>query len=583
MTGAEVDAPDIARRLERAEQQLRVLRDVALALESTMSFDEVLTLAVDRTTRLMCAERSTLFLVEADGGLVSRVLEGEGVNEIRLAPGQGIAGWVARHGVPAIVPDVRCDERFDPTWDQKTGFETRSVVCHPITGRHGTPIGVAEVLNRSGGGVFGEGDLESLGLLCGQIALTIENSRMLVDLVAKNRAITSSRQELERRCRELTLLLDLERLAARAEDIDSLASAVLSRSNELIGSRTAVLHLVNETGSVSRAIAVGQSRCRIVRVEPGAGFSGWVAAKGREILVNSPEGDPRFQEVIVRRIGAPLENLAAVPLPFGEDQQNHGSILAANKPGGFVEGDLVMLRLVAVLLAQAVEHIRDRVSRERERRLATVGRLLAGVLHDLKSPMTVVSGYAELLAAKTDDLECEDYLAQINKALDRIAQMAAEIIAFSKGERRVLLHPVSINQFVESFSKQVQPQLDANGVSFSTCLRTAGVVRLDEDKLTRALHNVVNNAIEAMQSGGDLTMEVYRAGADVVFSFTDTGSGIPEEIQGTLFESFVTSGKENGTGLGLAVAREIVEAHNGKISFTTLKGQGTTFLISIPA
>jgi signal transduction histidine kinase len=344
-----------------------------------------------------------------------------------------------------------------------------------------------------------------------------------------------------------------------------------------------VLHLVDEAGSTSRAIAQGFSRCRVVRVEPGSGFSGWVAAKGRELLVNSPEGDPRFQERIVRRIGPPLENLAAVPLPFGEDQRSHGSLLAANKPGGFAEGDLAMLRLVAALLAQAVEHIRDRVSRERERRLATVGRLLAGVLHDLKSPMTVVSGYAEMLAAKVEDAECEDYLAQINKALDRISQMAAEIIAFSKGERQLLLHTCAVEQFVEEFEKQVRPHLESSGVSFGTCLRTAGVVRLDEDKMTRAFHNVVNNAVEAMPSGGDLTMEVYRAGADIVFSFTDTGPGIPEEIQGTLFESFVTSGKESGTGLGLAVAREIVEAHNGKISFTTLKGQGTTFLISIPA
>lgn len=575
-------APDLARRLERAEQQLRVLRDVALALESTMSFDEVLTLAVERITLLMSAERSTLFLLEADGALVSRVIVGEGVDEIRLAEGQGIAGWVARHGVPAIVPDVKRDARFDPKWDARTGFETRSVACHPVTGRHGRPIGVAEVLNRSGGGAFDEGDLESLGLLCGQLALTIENARMLVDLVAKNRAITAAKLELERRCRDLALLLDLERLAARAEDVNALASVVLSRVNELVGSRTAVLHLVDEAGSTSRAMTVGHTRCRILRVEPGSGFSGWVAAKGREALVNSPEGDPRFQEAIVRRIGDPLESLAAVPLLFGEDQRSHGSLLAANKPGGFVEGDLGMLRLVAALLTQAVEQLRDRISRERERRLATVGRLLAGVLHDLKSPMTVVSGYAEMLAAKTADPESADYLVQINKALERIAHMAGEIIAFSKGEREVLLHPCAVGPFIEAFVKQIQPQVDAAGVRLTCCLRTAGVVRFDEEKMTRAFHNVVNNAVEAMSSGGELTVEVYRAGADVVFGFTDTGPGIPEEIQGTVFESFVTSGKENGTGLGLAVAREIVEAHAGRISFTTVKGRGTTFLISIP-
>ena len=112
---------ELERRLKRVEQRLRALRDIGLALESTMSFDEVLTLAVKRTTTLMGAERSTLFLVDEGGGLVSRVIEGDGVNEIRLESGQGIAGWVARHARPLIVPDAYADERFDAKWDEQIG------------------------------------------------------------------------------------------------------------------------------------------------------------------------------------------------------------------------------------------------------------------------------------------------------------------------------------------------------------------------------------------------------------------------------------------------------------------------------
>jgi two-component system, NtrC family, sensor kinase len=85
-----------------------------------------------------------------------------------------------------------------------------------------------------------------------------------------------------------------------------------------------------------------------------------------------------------------------------------------------------------------------------------------------------------------------------------------------------------------------------------------------------------------MDRGGKLTIEADELDDHLHFSFTDTGRGIPEEIQGSIFRSFITLGKRQGTGLGLAVAREVVEAHGGAINFTTVQGGGTTFLVSLP-
>jgi signal transduction histidine kinase len=85
-----------------------------------------------------------------------------------------------------------------------------------------------------------------------------------------------------------------------------------------------------------------------------------------------------------------------------------------------------------------------------------------------------------------------------------------------------------------------------------------------------------------MKNGGTLTIEVDRLGRQAVFGFTDTGTGIPDSIQGSIFKSFVTVGKRQGTGLGLAVARKAVEVHGGSISFTTSRDSGTTFLIKLP-
>jgi signal transduction histidine kinase/putative methionine-R-sulfoxide reductase with GAF domain len=577
------DTGELTRRLDRVEQQLHAMREIGLALESTMSFDEVLTMAVERTTRLMDAERSSLFLVEDDGILVSRVIEGEETTEIRLETGRGLAGWVARHGRPLVVSDAYADERFDPSWDRQTGFVTRCVLAHPIVGRHGAVIGVTEVLNKHEG-QFDEEDLRLLGLIAGQLALTIENSRLMIDLVRKNLAISEAKGDLERRNRELSVLLELERLVARVEDVDDLASAVLARILEITEADVGVLHRIDETGAESRFFSKGDVLARVIRVEAGAGFSGWVATKGRELCIAEPRGDPRFAASLEQRIGIPLKNLAAVPLLFAEGQNMRASLLVANRqrPEGFDETDMMMLRLVASQLAAAMEHVTTREATERERRLATVGRLLAGVLHDLKSPITVISGYTELLAAKVGGEEGREYLKQVHRALERMSTMAEEIIAFSRGERRVLVRSVQLRDFIDRFVKQIIHHLESSAITLDLQIRTSGTARLDEDKMTRAFQNIVINAVEAMPVGGSVTIEVDQIGAELIFSFTDTGAGIPEEIQGSLFQSFVTLGKENGNGLGLAVAREIVEGHGGKISFTTSRAGGTTFIIAIP-
>ena len=258
--------------------------------------------------------------------------------------------------------------------------------------------------------------------------------------------------------------------------------------------------------------------------------------------------------------------------------------MVANKKlgDGFEEDDLILLRLLAARLSLAVEDLSFREEHERERRLATVGRLLAGVLHDLKSPIAVVSGYAELLAQMVDKPEGQEYLDHILRSLSRITRMAEEIISFSRGERRVLFSNQSLDEIMDEFIAQIEPVLKANKIDLETHVRILGKARLDRDKIFRVFNNIVMNSVEAMPIGGTITIDVDQLGKEIIFGFSDTGPGIDEEIQGTIFRSFVTKGKGQGTGLGLAVAKEIVEAHGGAISFTTERGVGTTFLVSIP-
>lgn len=574
---------ELEQKLSHARSSLASLKGIIINLESTMSFDEVLTLAVEGTSEVMGAERTTLFIAETDGSLVSRVIEGGGVKEIRLAPGQGLAGWTCRHAVPLVIPDAYEDERFDKQWDVQSGFITKNVLCHPMFGRGGSVIGVVEVLN-SDNGTFVEDDVLLLGTVCNQLAMLLENSRVIVDLVEKNRTITQAKLDLEKRTRELSVLLELEKVLARAEDMDSLGNRSFERILDILDSEIGSLYLLDASGAQKRTYSADGKTDVLTRVDVGAGFSGWSAAKNRELHIREPESDPRCEGSIQRRTGVKISQLITVPLPFSENSGLQGSVMIANKNGGrdFEESDKMLLRLIASQLATAVEHLQDRTLREREHRLATVGRLLAGILHDLRTPITTISGYAELMCESNDTLESNNYLQHIKGALERIKNMSSDIIAFSRGEKDLLITSCSLNEFIKKFEFEISNTLKSHNVTLVIRQRTSGTIKIDEEKMLRAFHNIANNAADAMTKGGKLIFECDRIDERLIFSFTDTGTGIPEEIQGTVFNSFVSYGKDSGTGLGLAVAREIVTGHGGMINFTTSPGAGTTFIISLP-
>jgi signal transduction histidine kinase/putative methionine-R-sulfoxide reductase with GAF domain len=562
---------------------MNTIKQIGLAMESTMSFDEVLTIAANSTTSVMQAERTTIFLTHPNGNLISRILEGDNVTEIKLKSGQGLAGWSARHGIPVLIKDAYSDERFDKSWDESTGFKTREVMCHPIMGKNGSVMGVAEVLNAQKG-EFSEDDLNMLGVVCSQLALAIENSKMITDLIKKNQLITKARQDLEQRNQELDILLKMESIISRADCMETLCPNVFDHIFNMLNAQIGCLYMANSDGAQNRVFTKDRKINITLRVEPGSGFAGWVAARNQKLLLKDPSSNPIIEDSIEERLGIKLENAAIVPLNFPEKSNTSGALMVANRSDNrmFTQSDIDFLSMIAVQLSAAIDHFMERETREKDRRLATVGRLLAGVLHDLRSPMTIISGYAELMNNKCSDEESAEYLGHINNALSRIRYMATDIIAFSRGEKKLLIRATSLNEFIDKFVQEISGTFKTNNIKILVQKRTSGIINIDFEKMMRVFHNIANNAKDAMPHGGTFTIEIDRVGDKIIFSFTDTGGGIPEAIQGTLFKSFVTFGKEHGTGLGLAVVKELVEAHRGVVNFTTAKGGGTTFLVTIP-
>ena len=208
--------------------------------------------------------------------------------------------------------------------------------------------------------------------------------------------------------------------------------------------------------------------------------------------------------------------------------------------------------------------------------------------HELKTPLTVISGYVQLMQAADSKKKRAEYAESALKQFDHISAMQREVLEFARGERNVLVRKVYLQKFFDEVRAAVEPQLKREGVELVIDLQDKGTARFDEGKILRVVHNLARNAFEARgtRGGGRFSIRVARAhkGEDdeeLVLTFSDTGPGIPKEIEHRLFRSFVTANKKGGTGLGLAIVKKIAEDHGGTVTARSTK-RGATFELRLP-
>ncbi len=188
----------MASTVEKRLQDLRTLLEVAQAMTGVRQLQPLLELIVASASRLVDADRTSLFLLEVDGSLWTRVAQDS--TDIRLPPGFGIAGIVARTGETIAIADAYEDPRFSQDVDRKTGFRTRSILCVPLVTPSGAIVGVIEAMNKKGDVLFDADDAEALRALGSHAALALETQRLLEG--ERERLRMASEIELARRIQE---------------------------------------------------------------------------------------------------------------------------------------------------------------------------------------------------------------------------------------------------------------------------------------------------------------------------------------------------------------------------------------------
>jgi len=577
-------ANELAARLRTEQKKLSLVQEISRALSSGLDLDQLLGLIMEKVTILMEADRSTLYLLTDDRKeLWSKVVQGGELHEIRLKVGEGIAGWVAASGETVNIPDAYIDKRFQPAVDLRSGYRTRSILCAPMRNSLGSIVGVAQVLNKSGGPFTGD-DEELLFALTSQAAMAIENAKLYHSVVAKNLELLKAQEKLQQKTYELNVLFDIEQEMNAAHDLDELLERILHRAMAAVGAEAGTIALREADSDELRFRTTAGPLAEQLRhktIQMGVGVIGWVAAHGEPALVNHPSVDERHATEFAGAIGARPIHLLCAPLLADEVFGAIELIDKAGGDGGFEESDLKLLTLVAGQAAKAIQLARSEKERENQDRLASIGQMLAGVLHDLKTPMTIISGYAQLMAQIDSSEQREAYVEQILRQFDLMGGMTREVLQFARGETSVLFRKVYMHKFLEEVRTQLAHALAGRGIRLEIEARYNGVAYFDEQKVLRLIHNIARNAAEAMPGGGEFRIITWSEGDQLGLEFADQGAGIAPEMEGRLFEAFATA-KAGGTGLGLAIVKKIVDEHGGKITYESSPGRGTTFRVVLP-
>ena len=214
--------------------------------------------------------------------------------------------------------------------------------------------------------------------------------------------------------------------------------------------------------------------------------------------------------------------------------------------------------------------------RELRDRLSTLGEMSAGIAHELRNPMGVISGYTKILSRKVGDALKPAVLA-INGEIDVMNRIITDFLTFAHPAEPVW-GDVDLAALVTSCIQMVDD--GSHKVKFPSDVSSLPVIRGDEVMLRQAIMNLLVNAVEAMPDGGEIRISCSMNGVHALLCMTDTGHGIPENIRDRIFLPFYTT-KERGTGLGLAIVHKIIVSHGGSIRAES-SSDGTAFIVALP-
>ena len=216
-------------------------------------------------------------------------------------------------------------------------------------------------------------------------------------------------------------------------------------------------------------------------------------------------------------------------------------------------------------------------------RLSTLGKFSSLILHDIRNPLSVLRSLAEMILLHSGErTKVERNARKIIVESDRVNQIASELLDYSRGEIRLNMGIVDLHDLFARLEETIEEKFQTRGIAIRSDIQVAEPVIMDEQRMFRVLLNLADNARKAMRDGGTFTIRAVKTDQTLKIEISDTGVGMPPEIQKRIFEPFFSYSDQGGTGLGMSIVKSVVEAHHGTLGVTSRPNGGTTFRVSLP-
>jgi signal transduction histidine kinase len=426
---------------------------------------------------------------------------------------------------------------------------------------------------------------------------------------------------LGRRVREFTILHEVAQIAIESLDLDEVLSKSLDKVIASMAVETAVILLTNEAnGEVIAAARGGLSPKFLDKLrEPLVGnkIAGRVTLSGVPVVIEDVSKYPQLADTAVRQEG--LRSIAALALKSGSGVIGT-LIVASHNLHSFSSEDIQLLSVISEGLGatlknaqlykalqektrQLVAQNKELVARGRELKEKTMeaeeaswfkSQFLATMSHELRTPLNIIIGFSELMQDEAPgpvnqgQRQCLDDIMLSGRHLLGIIDEVLDLARIESGKMKLSMTDVNLSGVIESLRNIMMPVLAPGKQSLDVAV-DKGLCRVyaDEGRIRQVLLNLLSNAAKFTPEGGKLRVEVVRRGDWCQVSVIDNGIGIKREDQHRIFEPFYQldshlTKEKNGIGLGLTVAKQIVDKHGGQIWVESEYGQGSRFIFTLP-
>ena len=560
--------------LKSSHERLRLLYQVSNVIHSTLDSQEALQLIVSEAVRVMRASSGSLVLINPTTSFLEIHAAqnlSSAARKLKLRVGEGITGWVAQTGKPALVGDVTQDRRY-----VSVRRDVRSELAVPLEVQ-GEVRGVINV-DSERADAFTPADQELLQELAVQAAKVIHHTWLYEQLRLKVMLFES--------------LASVSRTINSTLNLDEALRAITKEACELMRARMCSLMLLDESRDwldLRASYGAGDAYIRKPRLSADESLIGVVVRRKKPLQVANVQADTRYQNIELARRES-LVSLLSVPLVFAGQSIGALSVYTA-RPYSFSNEEIKILSALAELSAIAIEKARlyERVVDVEEQlrqneKLSALGLLAAEVAHEIRNPLTVMKLLYHSLNLKFEPKDPRNKDAQIIEAkIEHLNKIVEQILDFARTTEPKFAS-VNLNDLVDELSLLVRHKLANQGIKLvHDLLPTLPLVAGDAPQLEQAFLNLILNAAEAMPGGGTLTIKTTALeSGHVAVTFKDTGGGMSKEQQQRAFKTVLATTKAKGTGLGLAIVGRIIETHHGQIRIHSRVGRGTTLRILLP-